>query len=147
MSFGIDRAITKLTLKPGERQSRTAFIVQAVGEKLAASKPKKWPQWQSPPAPPAHSKSSFALVPLAVLRVPWSLFHRYRISTKLHHRSAPIRTAASRDYRHSEQYQSRTGPAKVGIFHQGKHLPSGQRREDRQVTGPLPNQPPARSIQ
>ena len=33
MSFGIDRAITKLTLKPGERQSRTAFIVQAVGEK------------------------------------------------------------------------------------------------------------------
>ena len=33
MSFGIDRAITKLTLKPGKRQSRTAFIVQAVGEK------------------------------------------------------------------------------------------------------------------
>ena len=40
MSFGIDRAITKLT-KPGKRQSRTAFIVQAVGEKHTASKPKK----------------------------------------------------------------------------------------------------------
>ncbi len=95
MSFGIDRAITKLTLKPGERQSRTAFIVQAVGEKLAASKPKTRTQWQSPPAPPAHSSSSFALILLAVpvLRVPWSLFHRYRISTKSHHRSAPIRTA------------------------------------------------------
>ena len=35
MSFGIDRAITKLTLKPGERQSRTAFIGQSVREKLA----------------------------------------------------------------------------------------------------------------
>lgn len=33
MSFGIDRAIAKLTLKPGERQGRTAFIVQAVAEK------------------------------------------------------------------------------------------------------------------
>ena len=31
----IDRAIAKLTLKTGERQSRTAFIVQAVREKLA----------------------------------------------------------------------------------------------------------------
>ena len=30
----IDRAIAKLTLKTGERQSRTAFIVQAVREKL-----------------------------------------------------------------------------------------------------------------
>ncbi len=29
----IDRAIAKLTLKTGERQSRTAFIVQAVREK------------------------------------------------------------------------------------------------------------------
>ena len=51
MSFGIDRAITKLTLKPGERQSRTAFIVQAVGEKLAASKPKTRCQIQERPAP------------------------------------------------------------------------------------------------
>ena len=31
----IDRAIAKLTLKTGERQSRTAFIVQAFREKLA----------------------------------------------------------------------------------------------------------------
>lgn len=62
----IDRAIAKLTLKTGERQSRTAFIVQAVGEKLAASKPKTRTQWQSPPAPPAHSSSSFALILLAV---------------------------------------------------------------------------------
>lgn len=31
----IDRAIAKLTLKTGERQSRTAFIVQAVREKLS----------------------------------------------------------------------------------------------------------------
>ncbi len=31
----IDRAIAKLTLKTGERQSRTAFIVQAVREQLA----------------------------------------------------------------------------------------------------------------
>lgn len=31
----IDRAIAKLTLKTGERLSRTAFIVQAVREKLA----------------------------------------------------------------------------------------------------------------
>ena len=38
ISDEIDRAITKLTLKPGERQSRTAFIVQAVGEKLARLK-------------------------------------------------------------------------------------------------------------
>ena len=38
MSFGIDRAIAKLPLKPGARQSRTAFIVQAVSEKLTRLK-------------------------------------------------------------------------------------------------------------
>ena len=70
-----------------------------------------------------------------------------RISTNPHHRSAPIRTAASRGYRHSEQYQSRTGPARVGNYRQGSHFPTGRPREKRPVTGPLPKQPPARSIQ
>ena len=69
-----------------------------------------------------------------------------RISTKPHHRSAPIRTAASRDYRHSEQYQSRTGPAKVGNFRQGSQRPTGQPRQNRPVTGPLPKRPPAQPI-
>mgnify|MGYP003597082256 CR=1 FL=1 len=32
----IDKAIARLTLKTGERMSRTAFIVQAVREKLEA---------------------------------------------------------------------------------------------------------------
>ena len=87
-----------LTLKTGERQSRTAFIVQAVREKLPASTPKKQTREQSPPAPSARSNSSFAPFLLGVLPATCWLSHHHRISTKPRDRSAPIRTAARRGY-------------------------------------------------
>ena len=69
-----------------------------------------------------------------------------RISTKPHCRSGSINIAAIQSYRHNEKANQGSGPAKVGNFHQGKHFPSRQHRENQPVTGPLPKRPPTLPI-
>ncbi len=69
-----------------------------------------------------------------------------RISAKPHCRSGSINIEAIQVYRHKEKANQGSGPAKVGNFHQGSHLPSRQHREIRPVTGPLPKRPPAEPI-
>ena len=69
-----------------------------------------------------------------------------RISTKPHCRSGSINIAAIQSYRHNEKANQGSGPAKVGNFRQGSPHLTGQHREDRQVTGPLPKRPPAQPI-
>ena len=69
-----------------------------------------------------------------------------RITAKPRCRSGSNRIAASREYRHNEASQSRAALAEVGKRLQGSHVPSGQHRENRPVTGPLPKRPPTLPI-